>query len=633
MRKKNNIYIIMNLLVTYGCGFLGSNFINHYFFKNDLDKLINIDPIHYCTNENNILKSIINNQKYELIKENLKDIKVIQKILEDKNITHIINFSSEYYIQDKFNNSLGNTHNNILSTHNNILSTLNLLEASKNYGKIKKFIIFSSNNVYEEIINKIDEENKTKHSKLCSTNPPLLTKEKTKLILQSYSQSFKLPIIIIIQENNICGFNKNSKKLIQLFIQQLKNNEKITISNNYSTIDTYLYSYDIFQTFEFILKKLKKGEIGEIYNIGFDEEMECSVIEIAKILINIIKNTEKYDEWITYIEDKPYKHKDYNKNNKLHNLGWEIKIKLKNILKEFIYGKYKININYLEEINSQNYNYKYFGEWIKNIDKLKIKYNSALPFEHIKIDNFLKKEYAEEIFKNFPTDFENWHKYYNPLEVKYANDDIENMNKSIKNLFYLLSTDKLIKVFSEITGITDLEYDPYLHGAGLHSHPRYGRLNMHLDYEKHIILKNKQRRLNIILFLTKDWKKEWNGDNQLWDKEMKECKVKTYPKFNSAIIFKTDEITWHGLPEKIMCPKGKYRKSFAYYYISPLIADSTENKIGNDGSGYRTKATFVKRPTDPEYPELEKLYEIRPHRRIEQEDMDKIWPDWTPELF
>ena len=207
------------------------------------------------------------------------------------------------------------------------------------------------------------------------------------------------------------------------------------------------------------------------------------------------------------------------------------------------------------------------------------------------------------------------------------------MNESTKKLFYLLSSNQLIDVFSKITGIEDLEFDPYLHGAGLHSHPRYGRLNMHLDYEKHILLKNKQRRLNIILFLTKDWKEEWNGDNQLWDKDMKECVVKTYPKFNSAIIFKTDEITWHGLPDKIMCPEGVFRKSLAYYYISPLINKENENKIGNDGSGYRTKATFVKRPTDPEYPELEKLYEIRPHRRIEQEDMDKIWPDWTPELF
>lgn len=292
-------------------------------------------------------------------------------------------------------------------------------------------------------------------------------------------------------------------------------------------------------------------------------------------------------------------------------------------------NNYKIIKEYLHNFNIANDNEKYFGDWINNTDELKEKYVNALPFEHIKIDNFLKEEYAEEIFQNYPTDFENWHTYHNPLEVKYANDNINDFDKSIKDLFYLLSTDNLIKVFSGITGIEGLELDPYLHGAGLHVHPRYGRLNMHLDYEKHIILKNKQRRLNIILFFTKDWKEEWHGDNQLWDKDMKECKVKTYPKFNSAIIFKTDEITWHGLPEKIMCPENVFRKSFAYYYISPLVSKPSANKIGDDGSGYRTKATFVKRPTDPYNPKLQELYKIRSNRRIEKEDMEKIWPNWN----
>ena len=114
---------------------------------------------------------------------------------------------------------------------------------------------------------------------------------------------------------------------------------------------------------------------------------------------------------------------------------------------------------------------------------------------------------------------------------------------------------------------------------------------------------------------------------------MTKCMVKSPVKFNSAIIFQTNEISLHGLPEKIMCPEGLYRKSFAYYYISPLVTKEDKNKIGNDGSGYRTKATFIKRPEDPDYPELKRLYEIRPKRRIEKEDLEKIWPEWTPELF
>ena len=191
-----------------------------------------------------------------------------------------------------------------------------------------------------------------------------------------------------------------------------------------------------------------------------------------------------------------------------------------------------------------------FGPWINNVENLKKKFNNAKPYKHIIIDNFLNEEYAEEIFKNYPTDLENWWKYWNPIEVKYANDNINNMHPKIKELFYILSTDKITKLLSQLSSINNLEIDPYLNGAGLHCHPRLGRLNLHLDYERHPILHNKERRLNIILYLTKDWKKEWHGDTQLWSKYVSECVVKAHIKFNRAVIFQTNEISWHGLPEK-----------------------------------------------------------------------------------
>ena len=82
-----------------------------------------------------------------------------------------------------------------------------------------------------------------------------------------------------------------------------------------------------------------------------------------------------------------------------------------------------------------------------------------------------------------------------------------------------------------------------------------------------------------------------------------------------------------------MCPEGIFRKSVAYYYISPLITNKNSDKFGNNGSGYRTKASFIKRPNDPNYPQMEKLYKIRPNRRIEDEDMKEIWPEWSPCIF
>jgi len=285
--------------------------------------------------------------------------------------------------------------------------------------------------------------------------------------------------------------------------------------------------------------------------------------------------------------------------------------------------KIKIDSDYLEKINKENYLQK-FGNWINDTTNLREQFLSGSPFENVVIDNFLEESYAEKLYELFPTNYENWYYYENPIEVKYAFDNIDNLTYELKNYFYYLSCEKIKQKISEITNICNLDYDEYLHGAGLHSHPRYGRLNIHLDYEKHPY-SGKERRINIIYFLTKDWNNElWNGSNELWDNNATKCIKKTDIKFNRAIIFKTNDISWHGLPEKIMCPENVFRKSLAYYYVSPLNTQKNEEE-------YRKKAKFIKRPQDDYNENMEKLYEIRRNRRITMEDLQLLFHDWKKE--
>ena len=281
-----------------------------------------------------------------------------------------------------------------------------------------------------------------------------------------------------------------------------------------------------------------------------------------------------------------------------------------------------IKSEYLEELLRSNDNpLKYFGDWTKDVSALNTLFLNAKPFEHVVIDNFLETSYAEKISEIFPVVNSDWHEYKNPIEVKYTYDNVNELDKDTKDFFYYLSTPELTNIMRDITSILNLEYDEYLHGAGLHKHPRYGRLNIHLDYEKHPI-SGKERRLNVILFMSKDWDPLWNGANELCDKDVTKCITKTHVKFNRAIIFKTNDISWHGLPDKIMCPDDVFRNSLAYYYVSPLNTLKTEEN-------YRKKAMFVKRPEDPFDEQLQKLYDIRPHRRITQEDMDNLIPGWS----
>lgn len=271
--------------------------------------------------------------------------------------------------------------------------------------------------------------------------------------------------------------------------------------------------------------------------------------------------------------------------------------------------------------NINNCNNDIFGDWINNSDKLVNNFNLAEPFEHIMIKNFLKNDIAEKISKQFPSNLDDYYKYDNPLEIKYAYDDINNMNSHLQNVFYALCSNKVLNSFRTITKKQELEHDPTCHGGGLHIHPNNGRLHMHLDYEKHPLLENKQRYLNIILYLSKDYKEEWGGQTELWNSDMSKCIVKSPVQFNTAIIFKTTEKSWHGIPEPIKCPEDIYRKTLAYYYLIPLENTRDSDKLGSSEYGYRTKAVFTKRPEDPYDPLIEKLYKIRPYRRITEEDL------------
>ena len=272
-----------NLLITGGCGFIGSNFINHFFPKNKVNKLVNIDAMYYCASEENVNEEIRKNPNYIFKKGNICNYELIEKTLKEHEITHVIHFAAQSHVQNSFDDSINFTYDNILGTHT-------LLEACKKYGKIVKFIHVSTDEVYGESMNTIEETHKTEHSILCPTNPYAATKAGAELLAQSYNHSFKIPIIIT-RGNNVYGPNQYPEKLIPRFIELLKDGKKVTIQGDGSNVRAFLHANDTASAFETILEK---GEIGEIYNIGCDDGMEYSVLEIAKILIKLMRYRESY---------------------------------------------------------------------------------------------------------------------------------------------------------------------------------------------------------------------------------------------------------------------------------------------------------------------------------------------------
>jgi dTDP-glucose 4,6-dehydratase len=348
-----------NLLVTGGCGFIGSNFINYYFFKNKFNKIINLDAMYYCANENNVEEQIRLNPNYTLIKGNLNNVELLDTILKKYEITHVVHFAAQSHVQNSFEDS-------IKFTYDNVLGTNNLLESCRKYKKIQKFVHVSTDEVYGESMNTIEESCKTEHSILCPTNPYAATKAGAELMAQSYLHSYKMPIVIT-RGNNVYGKNQYPEKLIPRFIKLLQEDKKVTIQGNGSSVRAFLHAYDTAKAFEVILEK---GVIGEIYNIGCDENMEFSVLDVAKILIKMIKKTENYDEYIEYIEDRPFNDmRYYISNQKLKDLGWDIEIDLFTGLDDLIHN-YKINFFDLFITERLTDKLDYFGDWMKNNEQL-----------------------------------------------------------------------------------------------------------------------------------------------------------------------------------------------------------------------------------------------------------------------
>jgi 3,5-epimerase/4-reductase len=310
------------LFVTGGAGFIGSNFINEIYKVYKHIKIINFDALYYCADEKkNILQEIrLDKKRYTFIHGNLQSLDLLNYIFQINPITHIVHFAAQSHVQTSFTDAIQYTQDNVLGTHH-------LLEAVRLYcPTLQKFIHVSTDEVYGESMLSSDEKHKTEQTVLCPTNPYAATKAGAELLAQAYNHSFKMPIIIT-RGNNVYGPNQYPEKVIPRFIEQLQRDEKVTIQGDGSCVRAFLHAEDTASAF---IKILEKGKIGEIYNIGCDEGMEYSILEVAKILIKKIKNAtdDNYKEWITFIEDRPFNDQRYYiSNQKLKELGWEIKIK------------------------------------------------------------------------------------------------------------------------------------------------------------------------------------------------------------------------------------------------------------------------------------------------------------------
>jgi dTDP-glucose 4,6-dehydratase len=290
------MYIPKNVLVTGGAGFIGSHVVDRL-VKLGYNVVV-LDKFDVCSS-----KHRAGVENVHTVRGDIRDMKVVSDILRDHKIDTVMHFAAATHVDNSFGNSLEFTINNVYGTHA-------LLEACRIYGKIRRFINVSTDEVYGTKEGCSDE-----NSTLEPTNPYSAAKAGAEMMCKAYATSYDMPIIIS-RGNNVYGPGQYPEKLVpkMLLLSLCSPPRDLPVHGDGSALRSFLYISDVVEAFDLILHY---GLIGETYNIGTKKEM--SVLDVVRS----IRDTYSSKSNIVNVKDRAFNDKRYFIGfEKLSALGW-----------------------------------------------------------------------------------------------------------------------------------------------------------------------------------------------------------------------------------------------------------------------------------------------------------------------
>ena len=200
----------------------------------------------------------------------------------------------------------------------------------------------------------------------------------------------------------------------------------------------------------------------------------------------------------------------------------------------------------------------------------KTNYLTAEPFPNIILNNFFNNDFLNIILNEFPnlSKLHESQSYNAKNEIKLSNKNYDKFPSTIKLFIDFLNSNIFLNFLQNLTSINEkLVSDPHLEGGGLHEIKSGGVLKIHTDFNRHPFL-DLDRRVNVLIYLNKNWQESYGGHLEFWNKNMSKCEKKISPSFNKMAIFSTTDFSNHGHPDPLKCPKEMSRKSIALYYFS-----------------------------------------------------------------
>ncbi|MBF4767392.1 2OG-Fe(II) oxygenase [Nocardioides agariphilus] len=220
----------------------------------------------------------------------------------------------------------------------------------------------------------------------------------------------------------------------------------------------------------------------------------------------------------------------------------------------------------------------------RDLPQLRASYAVATPFPHVVIDGVLVPEVFERAAEEFPAmRDESWNGYLHVNETKYSNTSPDTWGPTLQAVAREFCSPRFVSYLTRLTGIEELIPDWTMDGGGLHQTLRGGHLNIHADFSTHHTHENWARRVNILLYLNREWHDEWGGRLELWDKEMTACQARVTPAGNRMLVFTTSDDSFHGHPDGLTCPDDMARRSMALYYFTE------EDHVVRRSTNYRAR--------------------------------------------
>lgn len=341
------------ILVTGGAGFIGSNFISYFLKQHPDDKIVNIDALTYAGNLEN-LKEVENNPRYTFEKGDIRDREFVHNLFRKNQLTHVVNFAAESHVDRSIVDPE-------LFFTTNVIGTEILLDEAKNcwklapddkYDKTYKDGVRFHQVSTDEVYGTLGKEGLfTETMPLLPNSPYSASKASADLIVRAYHETFGIPVSISRCSNNY-GPYQFPEKLIPLMINNCLMGECLPVYGDGMQIRDWLHVLDHCSAIDTILEK---GVIGEIYNIGGNNEK--ANIEIVKLIINIVGKSE---DLITYVKDRPGHDRRYAiDNTKISTqLGWKPSYSFEQGIAETI-NWYLNNQEWIHRIVNQDYQ-KYY---------------------------------------------------------------------------------------------------------------------------------------------------------------------------------------------------------------------------------------------------------------------------------